>query len=77
MVIYGLVVDAEFSVLLAAVFHMMINVASLLTYSLINQVEFMMINSLVWAAIAVGVVVTRRSLFMTRPTISRHLHNSH
>ena len=65
-VIYALVASIGFNVLVAAVFHMMINVANLFTYSIVNQVEFMMVSSLVWAAIAVGVVLTRRSLFLTR-----------
>ncbi len=65
-VIYALVAPIGFNVLVAAVFHMMINVANLFTYSIVTQVEFMMVSSLVWAAIAVGVVLTRRSLFLTR-----------
>lgn len=68
-VIYALVASIGFNVLVAAVFHMMINVANLFTYVIVNQVEFMMVSSLVWAAIAVGVVLTRRSLFLTRPGV--------
>ena len=46
-VIYALVATIGFNVLVAAVFHLMINVANLFTYSIVNQVEFMMISSLV------------------------------
>ncbi len=66
VVIYALVADTGFNVLLAAVFHLMINVASLFTYSLVNQVTFMMVSSLVWAAIAVVVVLTRKPQFLLK-----------
>lgn len=58
--IYALVASAGFNVILAAVFHLGINIGSLFAYSVVNQVSFMVVNSLVWAAIAVGVVLTRR-----------------
>ncbi len=60
---HALVADAGFSVMLAAVFHLMINIANLFVYTLVNQLEFMIASSLVWAAIAVGCVVLRRTLF--------------
>lgn len=65
IVIYALVADTGFNVLLAAVFHMAINVANLFTYALVTQVEFMAISSLVWAAIAIVVVLSRRTQFLT------------
>jgi hypothetical protein len=66
VVIYVLVAPTGFNVLLAAIFHVMINVPNLFTYSLVNQVEFMVVSSLAWAAIAVVVVLTRRPLFLTK-----------
>jgi membrane protease YdiL (CAAX protease family) len=66
VVIYALLADSGFNVLLAAVFHLMINVASLYSYAFVNQVSFMMVNSLVWAVIAAVVVLTRKSLFVVK-----------
>lgn len=63
VVIYALVAETGFNVLLAALFHLMINVANLFTYALVNQVTFMVVSSLVWTAIAFAVVLARRSLF--------------
>lgn len=60
VVIYALVASTGFNVLLAAVFHLGINIGSLFAYPVVNQVSFMVVNSLVWAAIAVGLVLTRR-----------------
>ncbi len=60
VVIYALVASTGFNVLLAAVFHLGINIGSLLAYPVVNQVSFMIVNSLVWAAIALGLVLTRR-----------------
>ena len=65
-VVYALVGRIGFNVLVAAVFHTMINVPNLFTYSLVHQVEFMIVSSLGWAAIAVIVVLTRRSLFLMK-----------
>lgn len=66
IVIYALVVDTGFNVVVAAIFHMMINVTNLFSFSVINEVGFMMLNALVWAGIAIVVVLTRRSLFTTK-----------
>ncbi len=60
VVIYALVATTGFNVLLAAVFHLGINIGSLLAYPVVNQVSFMIVNSLVWAAIALSIVLTRR-----------------
>jgi hypothetical protein len=45
---------------------MMINVTNLLSFSVINNTNFMMLNAVVWAVIAIGLVLARRSLFTTR-----------
>jgi hypothetical protein len=52
-----------FNVLVAAIFHLMINVANLLSYAIVNRVEFLLVSSLVWAAIAVVIVLARKPLF--------------
>lgn len=67
-VLYALVADTGFNVLVATIFHLMINVTNLFSFSIINELEFVIVNSLVWAGICVVVVVTRRSLFTTRMT---------
>ena len=59
-----LVQATAFNVMLAAIFHLTINITNLLSYSIINEISFIVINALVWAAIAVAVVLTRRSLFI-------------
>jgi membrane protease YdiL (CAAX protease family) len=64
VVIYGLVQATAFNVILAAVFHLTINITNLFSYSIINEISFIVVNALVWAAIAVAVVLTRRSLFI-------------
>ena len=66
IVIYGLVQATGFNVVLAAVFHLMINLTNLFSYGIINEVSFIAVNAFVWAAIAVAVVLTRRSLFIQR-----------
>ena len=63
VVLYGLVQATAFNVMLAAIFHLMINVTNLFSYSLINETSFMVVNALVWAAIAFTVVLTSRPLF--------------
>ena len=63
VVIYALVSRIGFNVLVAAIFHLMINVGNLFSYAVVNRVDFLMVSSLVWAAIAIVVVVTRKPLF--------------
>ena len=46
----------------------MINVGNLFSYAVVNRVDFLMVSSLVWAAIAIVVVVTRRPLFGLGPS---------
>jgi membrane protease YdiL (CAAX protease family) len=65
IVIYTLVQATAFNVILAEIFHLMINITNLFSYSIINETSFIVVNALVWAAIAVAVVLTRRPLFIT------------
>ncbi len=68
VVIYALVQAMSFNVILAAVFHLMINITNLFSYSIINETSFMVVNALVWAAIAFTVVLARKPLFvLARP----------
>ena len=64
VVIYALVVDTGFNVLLATIFHVMINLTTLPSFAIFNRVDFIVVSSLVWAVIAAAVVLMRRSLFL-------------
>jgi membrane protease YdiL (CAAX protease family) len=63
VLIYALAAPHGFPVLLAAAFHLGINVASLVAYPAVNRTDYMMISSLVWAAIAAAVAFLRRTAF--------------
>ena len=67
VVIYALVSRIGFNVLVAAIFHLMINVGNLFSYAVVNRVDFLMVSSLVSATIAIVVVVTRKPLFGLGP----------
>lgn len=64
IVIYALVRDAGFNVLLASIFHLAINLSNLLFLDVIYEVPFMAVNALVWAVTAVVVVVRRKDIFL-------------
>lgn len=68
IVIYALVHDTDFSVLLASIFHLAINVSNLLFLDVIYEMPFMLINSLVWAALALIVVMRNKGIFFGRAT---------
>jgi uncharacterized protein len=62
VVIYSLVQAAAFNVTLAALFHVMINITNLFSYSIINKTSFMAVNALVWATIALTFVLFDKSV---------------
>ncbi|HET9909730.1 MAG TPA: CPBP family intramembrane glutamic endopeptidase [Anaerolineales bacterium] len=64
IVIYVLVQDTRFNVLLASIFHFAINLTNLLFLDVIYDLTFMIINSLVWAVVATGLVISNRELFL-------------
>lgn len=66
IVIYALVADLSFSVLIATIFHLSLNYTNTLFLDLINATAFMAINAAVWVIIAVIVVLARRELFSGR-----------
>lgn len=70
IVIYALVQDTGFNVLLASIFHWFINVANLLFLDVIYETQFMMINALVWVLVAAAVVWQKRDLFFKTKTPS-------
>ena len=41
----------------------MINIANLFSYAVVNRVDFLMVSSLVWAAMTIVVLLTRKPLF--------------
>jgi membrane protease YdiL (CAAX protease family) len=63
VVIYALVQDTNFNVLLASVFHLFINLSNLLFLDVIHETQFMMVNALVWAVVAAAVVFLNRERF--------------
>lgn len=65
IVLYALVQDTGFNVLLAAVFHLFINLSNLLFLDVIYELPFMMVNALVWVVVAAVVIVLKRELFFT------------
>ena len=64
IVIYALVQDAGFNVLLASIFHLYVNLTNMLFLDVIYELSFMILNSLVWAVLAAGLVVLKRDLFL-------------
>jgi membrane protease YdiL (CAAX protease family) len=65
VVIYALVQDTGFSVLLASIFHLFINIANLLFLDVIYETPFMIVNSLVWVVVAVAVVFMKKEIFFS------------
>jgi membrane protease YdiL (CAAX protease family) len=63
-VIYALVQDTGFNVLLASIFHLAINLTNLLFLDVIYETPFMMVNALVWGLTAATVVVRRKDIFL-------------
>jgi len=64
VVIYALVQDTGFNVLLATIFHLSINLSNLLFLDVIYETPFMMVNGLVWAVVAAIVVLMKRDIFL-------------
>lgn len=65
VVIYALVQDRGFSVLLATLFHLSVNLSNLLFLDVIYETSFMMVNALVWTAAAVILVLWKKKTFLT------------
>jgi membrane protease YdiL (CAAX protease family) len=63
VVIFAVVQDTGFSVVLATVFHLAINLSNLLFLGVIYEISFMVFNSLVWMAVAAVVVFIKKDLF--------------
>jgi len=70
VVIYALVQDTGFSVVLASIFHLFINVSNLLFLDVIYETPFMIMNALVWVVVAIVVVVRKKELFFATKGLS-------
>ena len=64
VVIYVLVQDTGFNVLLASIFHLFINVSNLLFLDVIHETSFMVVNALAWVVLAVVVVFMKKDIFL-------------
>ena len=64
VVIYSLVQDTGFNVLLATIFHLSINLANLLILDVIYETSFMMISSLAWVVVVVATISLKRDIFL-------------
>lgn len=64
VVIYALVHDTGFSVLLASIFHLSINLTNLLFLDVIYETSFMMVNGIAWAIVAAVLILARREIFI-------------
>lgn len=68
-VLYPLMIRTDFNILLAALFHTVINFSNLLYFNLLNDTRLMAINALVWL-VAAGVVILRnKALFLPGQSI--------
>ena len=65
VVIYALVGDSGYNVMVAMVFHLMINVTNLLYIRVFNEVSFVMVHSMVWVVAAILIVLAKRPLFFS------------
>jgi membrane protease YdiL (CAAX protease family) len=62
-VLYALIRDTGFSVLLATIFHWAFNLINLTILDVIYETSYMMVSGIVWAIVAGTVVYTKRGLF--------------
>lgn len=65
IVIYALVQDTGFSVLLATLFHLSINLTNLLFLDVIYATSFMMVNALAWVVTAAIAIFLKRDAFLS------------
>ena len=63
IVIYALVQDTGFNVMLATIFHLFINLSNLLFLDVIYETSFMMVNAIVWIVVAAITVITKKDIF--------------
>jgi membrane protease YdiL (CAAX protease family) len=64
IVVYALVQDTGFSVLLATLFHLSINFINLLIIDVMYETSFWVVNGSIWAIVAAVTVFAKRDLFL-------------
>lgn len=69
IVMYALLHDTEFDVLLASFFHLMINLTNLLFLDRINVLAFMIVYSLVWTAVAAVALWLKKDQYFATKTV--------
>jgi len=65
VVIYALVQETGFNVLLATLFHLSINLGNLLYLNMIHETALMLVSAAVWMAIAALATFMKRDLFLS------------
>ena len=66
ILIYALVSDTGFNVVLASIFHIAINIINLLVLDVLYSQTYWIVNALVWAAAAAYVVLTNQEKFLAK-----------
>lgn len=64
IVMFALVRDQGFNILLATIFHLAINVGNLLFLDIIYETPLMVINASIWAILAAIVMMRQPSIFL-------------
>jgi membrane protease YdiL (CAAX protease family) len=65
IVVYALVQDTGFSVLLATIFHVAVNLINLLIIDVTYETSFWIVNGTIWAMVAAVVLFMKKDLFFT------------
>jgi membrane protease YdiL (CAAX protease family) len=66
IMLYALIRDTGFSVLLATIFHWAFNLINLTIVDVIYETSYMIVSGIVWAIVATVVVFMKRDLFLHR-----------
>jgi membrane protease YdiL (CAAX protease family) len=63
IVLYALVQDTGFNILLATIFHLSINLTNLLFLDVIYETAFMAVICSIWAIVSIGTIISRQPLY--------------
>jgi len=72
IVLYAILYDTGFNILLATLFHWATNLANLLILDVIYETSFWILNSLLWAVLAGILVWVKKDVFLSQKTINTH-----
>ncbi len=67
IVMYAILYDIEFNIVIATIYHWAINLVSLLVLDITYNTSFWMLNSLIWVVVAAFVLFKNKELFLGRP----------